>query len=213
MVSVFGKTYTANAMRPLPSFLLLCASYGVTAIANLKYLCATAARRTVPPGAPASPQLCRAPPTPTPPSPARGRSRQRCRSRGRRYRPGVTRPQKGAQIAPIRCTRGSAWLFALDTGFWTCNDMPKRERSAAQARAEAVYRRANPDDRGDRGRDRRAEKVEYRRRLKNARAEASSAAAVEESLRSPRSVNRDFLLYTSRVARNPTNAWRGTIKK
>ena len=96
------------------------------------------------------------------------------------------------------CGRVTTRAFALDTGFWTCNDMPKRERSAAQARAEAVYRRANPDDRGDRGRDRRAEKVEYRRRLKNARAEASSAAAVEESLRSPRSVNRDFLLYTSR---------------
>ena len=31
---VLGKTYTANAMRPLPGFLLLCASYGVTAIAN-----------------------------------------------------------------------------------------------------------------------------------------------------------------------------------
>ena len=29
-----GKTYTANAMRPLPSFLLLCASYGVTAIVH-----------------------------------------------------------------------------------------------------------------------------------------------------------------------------------
>ena len=64
--------------------------------------------------------------------------------------------------------------------FLTCNDMPKRERrSAAQARAEAVYRLANPkqkDDRGDRGRDRRAEKVEYRRRLKNARAEAAALA-------------------------------------
>ncbi|EOD07761.1 hypothetical protein EMIHUDRAFT_218324 [Emiliania huxleyi CCMP1516] len=54
--------------------------------------------------------------------------------------------------------------------------MPKRERSAAQARAEAVYRLANPDDRGDRGRDRRAEKVEYSRRLKNARAEAAALA-------------------------------------
>ena len=32
LVSVLGKTYTANAMRPLPSFLLLCASYGGTAI-------------------------------------------------------------------------------------------------------------------------------------------------------------------------------------
>ena len=31
---VLGKTYTANAMRPLPGFLLLCASYRVTAIAN-----------------------------------------------------------------------------------------------------------------------------------------------------------------------------------
>ena len=31
---VLGKTYTAKAMRPLPGFLLLCASYGVTAIAN-----------------------------------------------------------------------------------------------------------------------------------------------------------------------------------
>ena len=31
---VLGKTYTANAMRPLPGFLLLCASYGVTAIAK-----------------------------------------------------------------------------------------------------------------------------------------------------------------------------------
>ena len=29
---LFGKTYTADAMRPLPSFLLLCASYGGTAI-------------------------------------------------------------------------------------------------------------------------------------------------------------------------------------
>ena len=66
--------------------------------------------------------------------------------------------------------------FAPDTGFLTCNDMPKRERSAAQARAEAVYRLANPDDRGDRGRDRRAEKVEYRRRLKKARAEAAALA-------------------------------------
>ena len=54
--------------------------------------------------------------------------------------------------------------------------MPKRERSAAQARAEAVYRRANPDDKGDRGRDRRAEKVEYRRRLKKTRAEAAALA-------------------------------------
>ena len=34
LVSVLGKTYTANAMRPLPSFLLLCASYGVTAIVH-----------------------------------------------------------------------------------------------------------------------------------------------------------------------------------
>ena len=31
---VLGKTYTANAMRPLPGFLLLCASYGVTAIVH-----------------------------------------------------------------------------------------------------------------------------------------------------------------------------------
>ena len=68
--------------------------------------------------------------------------------------------------------------FAPDTGFLTCNDMPKGERSAAQARAEAVYRLANPDDRGDRGRDRRAEKVEYRRRLKNARAEAAALAVL-----------------------------------
>ena len=29
---LFGKTFTADAMRPLPSFLLLCASYGGTAI-------------------------------------------------------------------------------------------------------------------------------------------------------------------------------------
>ena len=33
MVPVLGKTYTANAMRP-PGFLLLCASYGVTAIVH-----------------------------------------------------------------------------------------------------------------------------------------------------------------------------------
>ena len=74
------------------------------------------------------------------------------------------------------CGRVTTRAFALDTGFWTCNDMPKRERSAAQARAEAVYRRANPDDKGDRGRDRRAEKVEYRRRLKKTRAEAAALA-------------------------------------
>ena len=78
------------------------------------------------------------------------------------------------------CGRVTTRAFARDTGFLTCNDMPKRERrSAAQARAEAVYRLANPkqkDDRGDRGRDRRAEKVEYRHRLKNARAEAAALA-------------------------------------
>ena len=80
-------------------------------------------------------------------------------------------------IFPSRaCHKLTTRAFALDTGFWTCNDMPKRERSAAQARAEAVYRRANPDDKGDRGRDRRAEKVEYRRRLKKARAEAAALA-------------------------------------
>ena len=81
------------------------------------------------------------------------------------------------------CGRVTTRAFAPDTGFLTCNDMPKRERSAAQARAEAVYRRANPDDRGDRGRDRRAEKVEYRRRLKNARAEAAALAVPDALLR------------------------------
>ena len=80
------------------------------------------------------------------------------------------------------CGRVTTRAFAPDTGFFTCNDMPKRERSAAQARAEAVYRLANPDDRGDRGRDRRAEKVEYRRRLKNARAEAAALAVVRGSI-------------------------------
>ena len=32
MILVWAKLVTANAMRPLPSFLLLCASYGGTAI-------------------------------------------------------------------------------------------------------------------------------------------------------------------------------------